>query len=593
MSYYDWEHVFGDQKDKKSCLHGKIIQFNTEQGTYLLIGSANATKNALGSLSSYSNDEACILIYTTKHDNYLKSLNVNIDQKKKITSDAVENWIPNKNVLCKLNSKVVLEYAELNENTLNIGVNQNGIFCLSILDERGESLYKDKIVVSKGHAICKKDNFENAVLCVLQKEGEEISNRCMIVKEEDIIRCNPNPALRKLEVLLDQSTWDVNLEKILSYVFSSAETSLSENATTFKQKKKNSLDTNGITISKDDFDNLSIDGKQTIYGSPSNKILEFLSSLLRGKGHHYSNDSINDEVSSCLNIDDSNSEYANNIEEEKKKRTDLMLAVKKYSQVFQKYLYDKLEDFYNENKSSIQNPIGKIAAPSQIDASIFEFSKMLISSALTWKLILDEKNDENKNLFDECVEYYFYNLGMFLLYVRSGYTKSDTYAYNKKVEYHKDLIVFSLLIVAVIKLKKEQYQEIQVLLLNLLDSYYEIHKDIDEIFSHYEEKMSKDNVLGNALSRTLISEAFDIYKKFARHKKNGTLTQLKSVINKYDDLNDIAYKSKVGFVCIYDYEQTNMSGVYHMWNHGLWEEMFVGGSSYLKISSLSTLFLSN
>lgn len=79
VKFHEWEAVKDNKSASGSRLHAKIFQFQYENSTSILTGSANATIEAFGTKTNNSrNAEASILIKSNKNKNWLEELQITL-----------------------------------------------------------------------------------------------------------------------------------------------------------------------------------------------------------------------------------------------------------------------------------------------------------------------------------------------------------------------------------------------------------------------------------------------------------------------------------------------------------------------------------
>ncbi|EAZ83058.1 phospholipase D-like domain-containing protein [Algoriphagus machipongonensis] len=180
VNFYSWiNSSSNDDAIKFNRLHAKILHFKFKSGIeYLLLGSANSTRQGLGTEGSFKNDEASILIKRSGNRDYLRDLDIkpNPENSILIQNEKQKEWIQgdvkdsksfeNKIISAELDtSGLVLEFKKPNNKPITIGVSQNkssspyfielnfeGRFItISIIESLRPSLvaiYKDKEKVS-------------------------------------------------------------------------------------------------------------------------------------------------------------------------------------------------------------------------------------------------------------------------------------------------------------------------------------------------------------------------------------------------------------------------------------------------------------
>ena len=82
VKFYKWCDVkrYGPDSEVSKRMHAKAIQFKASNGTFLLIGSANATAAAFGLSQGCVNTEAGVLVYDDKGRDFLKDLGLSFSQ---------------------------------------------------------------------------------------------------------------------------------------------------------------------------------------------------------------------------------------------------------------------------------------------------------------------------------------------------------------------------------------------------------------------------------------------------------------------------------------------------------------------------------
>lgn len=121
VHFYDWQDLEGISDHQSPRLHAKIIQCNYETHSSIIIGSANATTEALGTPSSISkNAEMSLLINAPIKRDWLKEMNIDLP---KLGTFDLKSYKPKNEDYESFSStsyKIKLKHAELDYTLLSI-----------------------------------------------------------------------------------------------------------------------------------------------------------------------------------------------------------------------------------------------------------------------------------------------------------------------------------------------------------------------------------------------------------------------------------------------------------------------------------------
>ena len=277
VKFYDWSNAYTD-KASYSQLHGKLFQFETDGGTFLLVGSANATNNAFGLINGHFNDEVCIMIHNKHRVDYLAELGVafntpmTFDDAKSLSKPSHINNSSNQDY------KVHIEAAEVIGNRLLIRLSRDCNECSVVIEQPGIKDVGQYPAQSNASVI--KITIPRIIpgaIVSLMKDGESISNKAAIILDDIVSRCNPNKRLRNLPSLLGSNyTWQNNIEELVSYMYFEDEVNYSPISKRITSSKSNTQQTKAILY--EDFDKIEFEQKQQIHNNPNVLIAEFLMS---------------------------------------------------------------------------------------------------------------------------------------------------------------------------------------------------------------------------------------------------------------------------------------------------------------------------
>ena len=545
LSFHLWDEICNREENVRKKLHGKLMQFDTEEGTFLVIGSANLTSNAMNGI----NDEACLLIKSEKTRNYFNELGINIEDANVIKTEEKSTLIkPERKIQEKESKSYHIRSCEKIDERITVYSDiPDGKIILSGISFEGEKCF-EKELISKNGIIADSDNvWGKAVMVVfVDINGNELSNRCFVFLDELINRCNPNQAFRKLESLLNASSnWKSNLMNILSYVYFENEPREKESKNQRILLKKQKKDDSGKIILKDDFDNIIEGSKHSILSKTDVRIIEFLlqsTNISKHKDRIFSK--VSDDLDGISDINDGSSSYQYE-EEDIDDLTKYEESVVYYCKRLDKFYNSKLESFYSSNKETknkfILQPIdGK-------ELKVNDYSQILISVVLMWNIIVENSCNRHELFLKLLIG----NLGKFTLISRKGYEKRNDYASRKLEEYHREMVVYSLLVIGHFQWIGKSEIIAKLIILNLLDTYKNDGVEmIDAIWDAYINEKRRAVSVINVSTNILIEESKNDYKNFLLHLDDKSLIH---PIN-YDSYGEIIYKKQLGFLYGYDFK---------------------------------------
>lgn len=229
IQFYNWQACVSSEsdRDKHNRLHAKMLHFLFDEEEYLVIGSANITRAAMGnSQSTFSNEEAGLLLKRRrKEKSWLDELGINTEVNPIKLEDFKKQKQQNESLLSK-SFPIKLRYAELTGDTLLLFLKEKKEFAGNIvLNDREETILK-KIEVGFTKTDIIKLNIEDIdnpeeifKISIFNFDEKRISNYCIIHREESMRRGNPDPKRREIESLLkDYENDDDGLAPLLDYM---------------------------------------------------------------------------------------------------------------------------------------------------------------------------------------------------------------------------------------------------------------------------------------------------------------------------------------------------------------------------------------
>lgn len=491
-------------------LHAKIYQFKTNLGTYVVIGSANATVNGWR-ISSVYNDEAVLLLHVASNHDFLKDLGISltslVDPK---VYKPIEHQRSDKEPF-----DLVIYSAEIIDGQLFIEVSKNIADAkIEMINAKGEIIKTFSIINSNRYQIDKEDNIK---LVVFTKNDKEISNRCLVISDETIANCNPNPIGHKLTSLFNSgSRWDDNIAKILEYVAFDMPSEKEVNVRHKMTASRESSHTDKI-ITEDQFDNISSGNRYSVQSMNNVRIVDYLRSFITYDEEENDNDEVDQNVS------EEERENGTNIEGEEivnlvNKRTaeeDAERSILKYIELFNKHMDKLLKDFdcYIEvdkdrmNSDAITKPqIGKH------QGGLNEYSSAVICIALLYQLLKRDKLYETNVL--KLRNAFVLALGSFLLYYHQKPVDTHDYRYRKICSMYNDMTVFALLCIAKTDYyRSTYYKDVKLLILNLFDFYYDMKEELNGVVDLFRKSLDKESDV-NTESVKIIFETYHGFINF-------------------------------------------------------------------------------
>ena len=452
---FAWEH-------SSKRLHGKAYQFETEDKTILVIGSANSTVAAWGNDSFYSNDEACVVLVSDEKKNYFEDLDIRFDKE-------VELENKNKAGYPEGESKGGYDY-----HILSCICNAEGVFFitfdkditdgkLTFLDRCGKVLSRESITTSNYRIQLKVDYNPARKMVVLSNDQAFISNKCLILSEFQLQGMNPDDTNRKLDQLLESTPdWEGAIEEILSYAgyHSVKWDEMRQSACTKKaapDKQKEEKQDSGI--SREDFDHVVLGGGLPPHVAANLKIADYLNAKLKGS----SLDNDDSEVDSEFTQKEKDSGLPSDGPNGKKTIENKAKSVN---------VYKSLLSFCSRVERSYDNAIAKKKRKSngvpeqfEIEPTLDDYSIYATVAISAFYCQLHEDKSYKFNWFRFILSF----VSKFLYIFRIGYPEGRGYSYNKLKELQKDASVYILLLLSHFFWERKDAL-VEVLVLNLLDS---------------------------------------------------------------------------------------------------------------------------
>lgn len=258
-------------------LHAKILEIQTDKGTWLLSGSANASSSAFGLFSTF-NDEVCVLLHSNEEKNYISELGLKdfiLPIEKKQQKDIIQPVLSQESVSA---IKVLLTSCEQKEDGVYLRFSKERIIGkLAFLNNNLKEIYV--LTIATANELVVEAEAEEFHLVVLKEEGMEVSNRCLVIKELNVESFNPDPKRRQLSSLLDDADMLKNLSHILGYIeFNDEEKRETTKVNIMTTKEKHVLES--VTVDRESFWNLKDSSMLSLSLHPGVRILNYLQQIL-------------------------------------------------------------------------------------------------------------------------------------------------------------------------------------------------------------------------------------------------------------------------------------------------------------------------
>ena len=297
VQFYDWQLVNGIPTHERPRLHAKIIQFNFKTKTYILLGSANATVEALGTITSHTkNAEMSILVGIEENKNWLEEMKIELPAKGNFNMEGYELPITDDFISGNNNLIFKIKHAELDFTTLKIF----GFYFENILDNYS------LIIVKRNDLFHKQPltgvEFEGCFTMELTEEGidgackvyiEDVngikqSNVAFLHFSQDINKTNPDEkSLRFLELINSDVLPDNDLVELLEYArFENEKPAYDRSENPLLVLKKEDLDTDKVydIVDEEEFNKNEeiIDANFSYYSNHLTLLEEFLDHMTFG-----------------------------------------------------------------------------------------------------------------------------------------------------------------------------------------------------------------------------------------------------------------------------------------------------------------------
>lgn len=588
ISFYDWSTCKNDYLQDFNRLHAKVVHFKYKDGTeYIMLGSANATLAAMGSLASIGvNAEAGILLRRTADSStsWIKELRIKLPKTTIQVSNFTKTKGINTDAIPRAKLKQRILYSELRGSEITIYLKNNSSLTFNIALVSRQDVVIEKLVgVVKDNTLSVQCKYPDDIfkLYLTEDMKERVSNFSIVHRVEFLMKCNPDPEQEKLELLFNEEYPDgegvTNLLQYLDYNWAD-----NEDETTIKRvsngaasitRKPDSQDHPKIyeTLSAGEFNKISNDIllKQTgELSNPNVKIVEFLS-LLSAAIQNKENDYRESSEQSLLEDEDQNGKGLP-VKRSIEKKSSAMKEKRAIAHFFNKLenTYEsKLAGFFN-SKALTLSPIESITIKTISNVLIaFELIEIFQGKKFTFQY--DPLNESslkeelyliNGTIHSEAnsIKGFMINVfGKFLLLATAGMKEYGYGILNQNlIKKRKQLLVKSIVVILNLKWRNNEEKYKETLLLNCL---YFINPEMtidDKFCSELIEKLVLNNV--SKVNLDFFSNEFLIrYKKWFNQFEDKDQRQKHLIVDTNEvSLGSIVFSTRIGFNRISKKENT-------------------------------------
>ncbi|NVK53842.1 MAG: hypothetical protein HWD85_12975 [Flavobacteriaceae bacterium] len=221
FNFYEWNDCIKGGEQDVNRLHAKIFDFMMVDGTeFLLIGSSNATKSALGSLlESAQNDESSILLKRRSKVGYLEELGISISgiqpfvlsEKKAIKSKPTE-------IHPSSGKQFKILHAEKDGDQLHLILNTKASDQIEIIiRDKNLNLSENHLLNGGQKEVRIKLNYpDKAEQIFLSQNNNRISNIRPIQDKFMLSKTNPDPRQAKINKLIEDLSENSEFSSIAS-----------------------------------------------------------------------------------------------------------------------------------------------------------------------------------------------------------------------------------------------------------------------------------------------------------------------------------------------------------------------------------------
>ena len=515
IHFHDFE--VADEKSPH-VVHAKLIQIETDAGTVLAVGSANASVQALGGDGGYRNDEADILILSSTGRDYLKELGINrLDEISDLSAFRQGRKTDDEKAP---GPELVIRHCELLEDGFHISLHKGpaeGVdICL--VDDFGKETLIREVRLDDGDNLVPNVGGLTARTVFLSRDGERVSNRCVVIIRSEVEKKNPDKTLAPIARLLESARDSADFEQLLQFVHIEEETrpKASFRLSPAGGPGQERRDTPKV-LKDEDFDSKVFRNRLAMSEQINDQILERLARLfISSAGDVSYTETPQDETASQDDIDKGVPEEKDTVNrpEDAGKQCPVIDEARGYFRKLLKYygLLSWDSPRYGEDRQAFL-----IRKPFYVkDRTDLSYSAVCIAVFEMCKVARNGSNREWREMMD-----WFVNIvGSYLLIYRCQAPDASEAALAKMARKHRNLVVFSLLLVSFWEDYGPRRTLLRLLTLNLLDTYRDNLDELEDVFREYSCLLDKGLLPPNDGGVRLVRACHDGYLAFMRDKDN-------------------------------------------------------------------------
>ena len=529
----DWMNIFEFRciagKDMDARTHAKIIQIHTDKNTYVLSGSPNATKAGLG-FGQVKNDEASVLLIQNGYRDFIAEMGIMagdpVKLPRKTGSKLQEVSSSNKEVTilsCELwNGDYLLSISNDLEDIDILRKDNTGYDCPPIHFEKLSCRESIKYEILSG-----------AASFVIGRNGHPISNRILVLVDNNIRNYCPDKTMKQLSRLMDVSKkqdWDSNITQILSFVTFEEETPSSKVTSIRPRAASSSQTPQDTVIDRKDFAASPIENDAF---RRNYKVLDYFFSFI--SSDDYGADEIEEYDASEIDTGNAVNEGRDGSlkKESRKSSSQKINELDQYLGRLGRY-YDSLCKKFDQAQQPIfldsKNSIQKTATSKA-------YSSCLIAIVLLLQLAKDNERDLD-GIDDSHIHRRLLSLlGRFLLIFRDTSIDGEDYLSIRMREMKRNIFVYSLVLLGHFEWNR-RYDEIsRLLVLNLLDMYNNDSPSLSAALDSFEHNIER-YFSPNIKSLEIIRGCIDVFTK-----NKPTIHEIYNV-----SFPAVIYKKRFGFL---------------------------------------------
>ncbi|WP_223808834.1 phospholipase D-like domain-containing protein [Rufibacter hautae] len=208
VAFYDWKDCLKDFDTRYNRLHAKLFHFEYTDGwEYLLIGSPNATIQALGSVADFAvNGEAGLLLKRKNKNGYIRELGINTKNGPTLNVKAAAKGKTHRgDSTPSINYENKILYAERNGSRLTVHLKKTSkaVYEIQVLNSSNEEVEIHSLPAVSEEAVIILQQPDKAFRLFLVSDGVRVSNYSLIHNISYLVKSTPDPSHDKLTQIIE------------------------------------------------------------------------------------------------------------------------------------------------------------------------------------------------------------------------------------------------------------------------------------------------------------------------------------------------------------------------------------------------------